>query len=337
MKIRMNVTATRCELKESYNTNLEQVVAGATILTVIAIVLLATVIDIVRRYLMHSGSDTMSLSTRISYRSGRLGYLLSDAWTSFSAYTNCPRLLTTSVSDDQIKSLYGLKVVNLIWIILAHSYLTLDLKAVGQLLQTQKVNSLFVFQIVMNASLAVETFFFISGVVVTLSVMKRLETQPGMRLGQWIWFYVHRLVRMTPAVILVIAIVLSAYQLSDGPLWREIIYPSAERCRKNWWIHFLHISNYFDVSRMVRRYCVTVMSCCLLTKFFLCHFVIVFPAPVVHRSRHAVVPVHAVPADPTASEALLGEDAAEYSDSGLHHMDWSHHVCGSPASHADVR
>lgn len=252
MKIRLNVTATRCELKESYNTNLEQVIAGAAILSVISIVLLATVVDIIRRYWIRSASDTMSLSSRISNRSTRIPALISDAWTSFSAYTNCPRLLTTNVSDDQIKCLHGLKVVNLIWIILAHSYLTLDLKAVGQLLQTQKVNSLFIFQIVMNASLAVETFFFISGVVVTLSVLKRLTQQPNMSMGQWIWFYVHRIVRMTPAVALVIAIVLSAYQLSDGPLWREIIYPSAERCRKNWWIHFLHISNFFDVSRMVR-------------------------------------------------------------------------------------
>ena len=254
LKIRLNVTATRCEIKESYNAGLEQVIAGAAILSVISIVLVATIADIIRRYVFSSdrlsGSDTDNLSIA-TIRISRLKSLLYEAWTSFSVYANCQPLLTTSVQENSITCLYGLKVLNLIWIILAHSYLTLDLKAVGQLLQTQKVNSNFLFQVVMNASLAVETFFFISGIVVTLSVLRRLTNNPDMKFGQWVWFYVHRLIRMTPAVILVIAIVLSAYQLSDGPLWREIIYPSAERCRKNWWIHFLHISNFFDVSRMV--------------------------------------------------------------------------------------
>lgn len=253
MKIRLNVTAERCEVKESFYANYSQIVAGSAIILITFIVMVATFIDVIRRFFstyqhkpLSAASSSAEMIKQKSFRS-----LLKKCWLSFSFYTNCPKVLTTSIPVDSINCLYGLKTINLMWIILAHAYLTLDLKAVGQLLQTQKVNSLFFFQIIMNASLAVETFFFISGLLITLSVMRRLKANPNIQLKEWIWFYVHRLTRMTPAVVLVIAIVLSAYQMSDGPLWREIIYPSAERCRKNWWIHFLHISNFFDVSRMV--------------------------------------------------------------------------------------
>lgn len=236
------MTASRCEVKESFYASYEEIIAGAIFLSIIVLVVAASVVDLTRRYVP-------SLTPK--FNSTRVKSLINKCCMSFSACKNFPSVLTSQTPDHAIRSIYGLKVINLIWIILAHSYLTLDLKAVGRLLQTQKINSMFIFQVVMNASLAVETFFFITGLLVTLSVFRRLEQKPGLSIGQWIWFYVHRLVRMTPAVVLVMAVVLSAYKFSDGPLWREIIYPSAERCRKYWWIHLLHISNFFDVSRMV--------------------------------------------------------------------------------------
>ena len=250
MKVRLNVTASRCEVKDSFYANHEQMIAGGIVLTVILIVMTTSLVDVIRKLFFarnRASSSSMSSSTRVSCL---VKGFLSNCWLSFSLLSNGEKLLTSRVSEGSIRCIHGLKVLSLIWVIFAHSYLTLDLKAVGQLLQTQRVNSLFLFQVVLNASLAVETFFFISGLVITLSVFRRLSRSPRLSASEWVWFYVQRLVRMTPAVMLVIAIVLSAYQMSDGPLWREIIYPSAERCRKNWWIHLLHISNFFDVSRM---------------------------------------------------------------------------------------
>lgn len=290
MKVRLNVTADRCEVKETYIMNQEQLIAGSILLIVLSIVLIATISDVIRRFILiprkincglinyntspqikgsstnyqgpvhnysgssinYRGSSTNYTGSSPNYnQTSKLRIFLNKLTFSFSAYTNCSRILSSKVPDDSIRCLYGLKVINLVWIIFAHAYLTLDLKAVGQLLQTQKVNSLFIFQIVMNASLAVESFFFISGLLVTITILRKLRVNPRMSLKEWSWFYLHRLIRMTPAVGLVIAIVVSAFQLSDGPLWREIIYPSAERCKNNWWIHILHISNFFDVSRMV--------------------------------------------------------------------------------------
>lgn len=258
-------------MKESFNVTNDQVVAGGVLCAILSIVLLATTVDVVRRFVsptfmsgLHGESGAELPAT--------LKRLLNRCWLAFSAYTNSSQLLSTEVPDHAIRSLYGLKVISLLWVILAHAYLTLDLKAVGALMRTRDVNRNFIFQLVINASLAIETFFFISGLLVTLTVFRRLKKNPRISHKEWIWFYVHRIVRMTPAVVLVIAIVIAAYKFGDGPLWREIIYPSAERCRENWWIHFLHISNFFDVSRMVRKRKGAFYPKPTLSRFFTCAF-----------------------------------------------------------------
>ncbi|KAI1289380.1 Nose resistant to fluoxetine protein 6 [Halotydeus destructor] len=244
-RTKLNVTVGNCEVAENFMVSTEQLVAGGILALVTVAVVAATVVDIVRKTCL-----TQRLLKATSSTSKSVGQLFTDCWLSFSAYANSSRLMTTKVPDDAVHSIYGLRVLCLIWIILAHAYMTLDLKAVGHLARTQEVIGDILFQMVMNASLAVETFFFISGVLVTMVALKRLHTGQAVKVTDWLWFYFHRLVRMTPAVMLVIAIVLATYQVSNGPLWREIIYPAAQRCRDNWWIHLLHISNFFDLRRM---------------------------------------------------------------------------------------
>lgn len=39
--------------------------------------------------------------------------------------------------------------------------------------------------------------------------------------------------------------------MGDGPLWKLIVYPEAEFCRKNWWTNLLFINNYVHSNEMV--------------------------------------------------------------------------------------
>lgn len=51
------------------------------------------------------------------------------------------------------------------------------------------------------------------------------------------------------AVILIFAFILP--YMGDGPLWKMIVYPEAEFCRKNWWTNLLFINNYVNSNEMV--------------------------------------------------------------------------------------
>ncbi|RWS29241.1 nose resistant to fluoxetine protein 6-like protein [Leptotrombidium deliense] len=231
--LRVNVTLVNCEVKEEFHWKQEQLVTGGVIAALFLLVALSTAVD-------------------ICWTKPQSNSYLRRFCVSFSAYSNSCELLSTKLSEETIKPLYGLRVLSLIWVILANSYVTLDLKLVGNLLQTREVNSQLLFQAVINASLAIETFFFISGLLIAFVTLKKLKSIPwkSWKPSNWLWFYFRRWVRLTPGLMLVIALVLVASPLNDGPLWKEIISPSAERCRRNWWIHFLHISNFFDTSEM---------------------------------------------------------------------------------------
>lgn len=39
--------------------------------------------------------------------------------------------------------------------------------------------------------------------------------------------------------------------MGDGPLWKLVIYPEAEFCRRNWWTNMLFINNYINSHEMV--------------------------------------------------------------------------------------
>lgn len=147
------------------------------------IVILATSADIVRR---------------MQWPQSSIGALFTRLWLSFSVCTNSSKILSPKLSTDSIKPLYGLRVLSLIWIILAHTYLTMDFRATGRLLLTQDVPKGFFFQIILNASLAIETFFFLSGLLVTYTTLRKINSSTRWGKSKWIAFYIHRYVRMAP-------------------------------------------------------------------------------------------------------------------------------------------
>lgn len=191
----------------------EQVIAGTIVFTVVLAVLIATAVEVYKKVMRDLHQSAPATGSPQSMQPNTIKRLLKRCVHAFSAYKNSSKLLSNKVPDDAIKSLYGLKVLSLVWIVVAHAYLTLDLKvsqlmitlaasttnaihvkAVGQLMRTRDVNRNFWFQFVINASLAIETFFFISGLLVTLAALRRLKANPLMSPKQWLLFYVHRYV-----------------------------------------------------------------------------------------------------------------------------------------------
>lgn len=184
-----------------------------------------------------------------------------------------------------IRCLNGIRVLSLCWVIVANSYVTLDPRATKRLTKTREAPKDFLFQVVAQASLAIETFFFLSGVLMSLSFSRKLnqnqvetseanrkgdnaevdikknhqlnttkhnhrQAQPSLNALKWIHFYVHRYVRMTPATMLVIAFTMFAFRYGDGPLWFEATHKAHQSCSQNWWRHLLHVANYIDTRQM---------------------------------------------------------------------------------------
>ncbi|KAB0798817.1 hypothetical protein PPYR_06697 [Photinus pyralis] len=166
----------------------------------------------------------------------------------FSFYTNAKKLFTTTRSEDEISCLHGIRVLSMMWIIMAHyclAYTHLPIRNMSFILKFFNTNmSMFI----IGAHNAVDTFFFISGL--TLSYVFMIYSRRGAKFNVFI-FYVRRYIRLTPAmgvVILLYAFLLK--YMGSGPLWPATIEKLVSGCRKNWWKALLYIQNYDSMSDM---------------------------------------------------------------------------------------
>lgn len=198
-------------------------------------------------------------------------------WLPFSILTNfrlffapnlAPKLQRSSNAQPQhhlttIRCLDGIRVLSLCWVIIANSYITLDPRATKRLTKTREAPKDLLFQVIVQASLAIETFFFLSGLLVSLSYARTLHQDASIvqrkssdkqsaayKAIRWIQFYVHRYVRLTPATMLVIAFTMFAFRFGDGPLWSEATQKAHNSCNENWWRHMLHVANFIDTRQM---------------------------------------------------------------------------------------
>lgn len=176
--------------------------------------------------------------------------------------TNSKTTTTSSNNHQLINCLNGIRVISLCWVIVANSYVTLDPRATKGLTRTREAPRDFLFQLIVQASLAIETFFFLSGLLMSLSfsryklsdltwnknVKKQSTTSSSNRINilNWFRFYFHRYIRLTAPAMLIIALAMFAHRYGDGPLWHEVTHRAHFSCSQNWWRHLLHIANFID-------------------------------------------------------------------------------------------
>lgn len=93
-------------------------------------------------------------------------------------------------------------------------------------------------QPITNATVSVDTFFLVSGLLVSYLLLKELDRSQG-RLNIGL-FYLHRYLRLTPVYAIVLAFVATLMvRLATGPNWYTIGFV-ANTCRVDWWKQFLY-------------------------------------------------------------------------------------------------
>ncbi|XP_052816345.1 nose resistant to fluoxetine protein 6-like [Mya arenaria] len=163
----------------------------------------------------------------------------------FSAYSNGVKILSTVQGAGSLGALNGIRFLSMAWVILGHTYFfasgfdaNLGVFFYDEL---QKPS----FSAVINASVSVDSFFTLSGVLVAYLTLRELKKVNGARGLNWFMFYFHRFWRLTPPYMLVIMVgtVLLPYIVS-GPFWIEGEFPFMSGCRKFWWTNLLYVNNY---------------------------------------------------------------------------------------------
>ncbi|KAG7159223.1 Nose resistant to fluoxetine protein 6-like 2 [Homarus americanus] len=168
----------------------------------------------------------------------------------FSAYTNLGKIfhISTNSSPTTINCLHGMRVLSMTWVIYCHQQ-SLNVGECANIVVILKRVNGFLFQAISNAFVSVDTFFFMSGLLVTYSTMREMK-----RTGKFniILFYVHRILRLSPPIALVggmYATVVSYFV--SGPY--SLSYNLRDECQKNWW------ADTFFVNNFIKRYMILLL------------------------------------------------------------------------------
>jgi peptidoglycan/LPS O-acetylase OafA/YrhL len=157
------------------------------------------------------------------------------------------RTLTKSSGARGLQGLDGMRSLSMLWIICAHVSIlstliqTTDPDKEPQFFQSTMENFVF------GAEYGVDTFFFISGMLTSYSLVKKLRSKvkpAGPAVGQAAFFMLFRWLRLTPVYMFVLFNYTYVFpQLSWGPFWFRML-AEAQLCKDSWWTNILYINNF---------------------------------------------------------------------------------------------
>ncbi|KAL1131850.1 hypothetical protein AAG570_011461, partial [Ranatra chinensis] len=194
----------------------------------------------------------------------------------FSVIGNGRKLLgcQDQVQDEghrQLTSIHGLRFFSIIWVILVHTYLQIFAIAENKQRRSLAEQSV-LFQTVSNATFSVDTFFFISGLLVCYLYLKssggrgdskpKGDVQPALRTPKpflthlrnmsqkFLVLLGYRFIRLTPAYMFVLGLAeLSMRYVKKVSVFDPVSLDDVN-CSKYWWRNMLYINSLFPRSQM---------------------------------------------------------------------------------------
>ncbi|CAF0748592.1 unnamed protein product [Adineta ricciae] len=157
------------------------------------------------------------------------------------------RTMKNAGQPGALTCLDGIRVISLCWVILGHTFVYALFYSDNVLVIFNWMRQ-FWFQIIVQAAFSVDSFFLLSGLLVSfLFFVSKVKDERFSMTRFLVHHYIYRYLRYTIfyAIILLIYIALSPYLGQDGPVYPENGSETLS-CRHTWWRNLLYINNFFD-------------------------------------------------------------------------------------------
>ncbi|XP_028392819.1 nose resistant to fluoxetine protein 6-like isoform X2 [Dendronephthya gigantea] len=162
----------------------------------------------------------------------------------FSLLQNTTKIMKTDVPPAAIKTINGIRVLSITWVILGHTFSSFGTDRVVNRLEINKDGQLLSVMAIISGTYSVDSFFFLSGLLVAYTCFRKLKDKD--KNFNWVLFYVHRFWRLTPSYMFVVlfSIHLKGF-LTEAPNWNTQF--TDQYCNKYWWTNLLYINNFYPV------------------------------------------------------------------------------------------
>ncbi|KAF8364257.1 hypothetical protein PRIPAC_91180 [Pristionchus pacificus] len=174
---------------------------------------------------------------------------------SFSLYSNISSIFDVSEANKSgiIGPIHCIRFFSMSWVVLGHFFSTYVV-TIGNPFDIAKMLHDFLSEFIQNAYFAVDSFFFMSGLLLTFIWFKNYQKNPAATNSpiSWVMFYIHRIIRLSPPFYMMIAFytwVLKQLYF-DLPINMTPLY-GADYCRETWWIEMLYVHNWWQNDKTV--------------------------------------------------------------------------------------
>ncbi|XP_067125644.1 nose resistant to fluoxetine protein 6-like [Centruroides vittatus] len=242
---RLNITIPQCETKQHFTMQTFQILPAVFIGLLLSMNIIGTSTYLCK---MRARRDNYDDNVKAN-----------EFLQNFNIFRNGKKILDTTRSSGSLDILHGMKFLTITWIILGHTYSNTNFELVRSVLSLPKIPDSFPFTVIMNGTLSVDSFFFISGLLVTYTVMKKCKELKTINIPLFVF---HRYWRIAPVLIITICILFFVPWMGSGPLWHELVDKEITACRRNWWTNVLFINNFVSLDE----------SCLEHTWFLACDF-----------------------------------------------------------------
>ncbi|XP_043605802.1 nose resistant to fluoxetine protein 6-like isoform X2 [Bombus pyrosoma] len=206
--------------------------------------------------LIEKGKNLQKESPDRSENESKKGFWLT-CLTAFNPIANGSKIVSTEpAARDSLTCLHGLRVLSLGWVVMVHTYLQVFSIAENKTLRSVTERN-FMFQTISNATFSVDTFFFISGLLVTILFYRSsgsLKNDKGIFwktcFTKFVIMILYRFIRLTPAYLFVLGIneIAIKYALSRTVFSPVIV--DHLTCEKFWWRNALYLNSLYPRTEM---------------------------------------------------------------------------------------
>ncbi|KAL4219668.1 hypothetical protein ACF0H5_022240 [Mactra antiquata] len=181
-----------------------------------------------------------------NYTPGMLGKIL----LSFSVITNASKLLNTNQPSSTLTNINGVRFISMTWVILGHTYVFSLRNGDNTVEFLGHMYKRFSFQAIENETVAVDTFFVLSGLLVAYLSLREMKKRGGPTKFNWLMFYFHRFWRLTPPYMLLLMLYVPTFKYwGDGPVWPQKGI-EVDECKDSWWTNLLYVNNLVRTDKM---------------------------------------------------------------------------------------
>ncbi|GMR61880.1 hypothetical protein PMAYCL1PPCAC_32075, partial [Pristionchus mayeri] len=165
--------------------------------------------------------------------------------TSFSVLRNTSDIFSIRTSGDSIACLDAIRLITFTWVVNGHAVM---FSADGDNgLQLMRETDYFFSDILLNAYPSVDTFFLVSGLLVSYVFFKRVHSNPEYVYAPMNWII------LTPSYMLFIALYVAWTPQMHGIWAAGTAFNTTrfvENCENSWWMNALYLNNFQEVDQI---------------------------------------------------------------------------------------